>query len=235
MIIIPDIHGRSFWKDAVKGHEEEKIIFLGDYTDPYPHEGIEQSEGLKCLCEVIEFKKQHKENVVLLLGNHDLSYVSNHLAKCRHDYENHDVIKKLISDNLSLFNVVHEETVGCKRVVFSHAGIIPKWLKNNEEVLGHIPYGKEVSVLNKLFHDGSLYMTLGAVSWYRGGKSDVGSCVWADIDEHIDILATPLPYCYQVFGHTHRVIAIITKNFACLDCSAAFTLDDDFNFTEIYC
>ena len=27
MIIIPDIHGRSFWKDAVKGHENEKIIF----------------------------------------------------------------------------------------------------------------------------------------------------------------------------------------------------------------
>ena len=27
MIIIPDIHGRSFWKDAVKGRENDKIIF----------------------------------------------------------------------------------------------------------------------------------------------------------------------------------------------------------------
>ena len=77
MIIIPDIHGRSFWKDAVKGHENEKIIFLGDYTDPYSHEGIEFWEGLQSLREVIEFKKQHLDNVVLLLGNHDLSYISN--------------------------------------------------------------------------------------------------------------------------------------------------------------
>ena len=57
MIIIPDIHGRSFWKDAVKGRENEKIIFLGDYTDPYSHEGIEFWEGLQSLREVIEFKK----------------------------------------------------------------------------------------------------------------------------------------------------------------------------------
>ena len=47
MIIIPDIHGRSFWKDAVKGRENEKIIFLGDYTDPYSYEGIEFWEGLQ--------------------------------------------------------------------------------------------------------------------------------------------------------------------------------------------
>ena len=53
MIIIPDIHGRSFWKDAVKGRENEKIIFLGDYTDPYSHEGIEFWEGLQSLREVI--------------------------------------------------------------------------------------------------------------------------------------------------------------------------------------
>ena len=36
MIIIPDIHGLNFWKEAVAGREEGIIVFLGDYLDPYP-------------------------------------------------------------------------------------------------------------------------------------------------------------------------------------------------------
>ena len=41
MIICADIHGRTFWKDAIaKKRENEKIIFLGDYLEPYPQEGI---------------------------------------------------------------------------------------------------------------------------------------------------------------------------------------------------
>ena len=39
MIIIPDVHGRVFWKEIVK-NSEDKIIFLGDYVDPYPGENI---------------------------------------------------------------------------------------------------------------------------------------------------------------------------------------------------
>ena len=36
MIIIPDIHGHTFWKDAVaKRREGEMVIFLGDYLDPH--------------------------------------------------------------------------------------------------------------------------------------------------------------------------------------------------------
>ena len=47
MIIIPDVHGRSFWKEYVKGHEEEDIIFLGDYLDPYGYEGIHCKDAIE--------------------------------------------------------------------------------------------------------------------------------------------------------------------------------------------
>ena len=40
LIIIPDIHGRTFWKEAIQKYPNSKTIFLGDYLDPYPHEGI---------------------------------------------------------------------------------------------------------------------------------------------------------------------------------------------------
>ena len=41
ILIIPDVHGRTFWHYA-KDHVDEydKIIFLGDYLDPYRYEGI---------------------------------------------------------------------------------------------------------------------------------------------------------------------------------------------------
>lgn len=38
--VIPDIHGRDFWHDIKKIEDYEKIIFLGDYVDPYPHKKI---------------------------------------------------------------------------------------------------------------------------------------------------------------------------------------------------
>ncbi len=235
MIIIPDIHGRSFWKDAVAGRENEKIIFLGDYTDPYSDEGIDPWEGLYSLREVIEFKKQHADNVVLLLGNHDLSYISNYLPKCRHDEENHDEIKTLLMDNLSLFDIAHEERVGDRRVVFSHAGILADWLEENEIIFGKIERGDEVKHLNRMFHEDHIYAALGDVSCYRGGGLATGSCVWADIEEFIDGLTELLPECFQVFGHSRVPEPLITDHFACLDCHTAFILDDNFRFTQMGC
>lgn len=233
MIIIPDIHGRLFWKEAVKGHENEKIIFLGDYTDPYPHEGIEYWEGLFSLYEAIKFKKQHPDNVVLLLGNHDLSYITNYVSKCRHDYENHHNIRSLIMDNINLFDIVHEEKIGDRRVVFSHAGILPNWLKANELTFGQIERGDEVRHLNRMFHDGQIYAALGNVSWYRGGHLATGSCVWADVHEFIETEPDHLSDCFQVFGHTQMREPLVTDSFACLDCHTAFALDEDFRFTQI--
>ena len=35
IIIIPDVHGRTFWKEAVRDLTDRSVIFLGDYLDPY--------------------------------------------------------------------------------------------------------------------------------------------------------------------------------------------------------
>lgn len=233
MIIIPDVHGRTFWHQAVSGHESEQIIFLGDYTDPYTYEGIEYWMGLRSLLEVIAFKRQHPQNVVLLLGNHDLSYLSSHLFRCRHDDENHEIIKQTLLDNLSLFDIVHEERIGQRRYLFSHAGILPDWLEEHSAVLGNIETGHEAIRLNQLFHQGILYPALGAVSVYRGGEHPAGSCVWADVEEFIDATPDLLAGCYQVFGHSQLQQPLITDRFACLDCRRAFRLDADHRFSEL--
>lgn len=232
LIIIPDIHGRSFWKNSIAGYENERIIFLGDYTDPYPQENIPYFKGLQALADVIDFKKQHMENVTLLLGNHDLSYLDSRMPKCRHDYENHDTIKKLLMENLNLFDIIKEEKIGDRRVLISHAGILPQWLEENKDVLGKIPVGKEAKTINGLFHQGKLYSALADVPLLRGGRAIAGSCVWADVEEHANGWNT-LKDCYQVFGHTHQSDTLITDCFACLDCATAFELDNEFNFRKI--
>ena len=57
--IIPDIHGRVFWKKAVdSASKDDTIVFLGDYLDMY-------------WVDSMDFKKSNPERVVLLLGNHD--------------------------------------------------------------------------------------------------------------------------------------------------------------------
>ena len=71
-LIIPDIHGRTFWKDAVSQYEDkvEKIIFLGDYLDPYLDEGITRKDAIRNFEEIIDYKINNSDKVVLLLGNH---------------------------------------------------------------------------------------------------------------------------------------------------------------------
>lgn len=122
-IIIPDVHGRKFWRAAVQGHEEDKIIFLGDYVDPYDWEGISASEAFKELQDIIVFKKEHPDNVILLLGNHDMGYLDRAICCCRMDHSREKQIGNLFRENLNLFDVVHIEESECGRVLFSHAGI----------------------------------------------------------------------------------------------------------------
>ena len=40
IMVIPDVHGRLFWKEPVLKYLDvvDRIVFLGDYLDPYPNE-----------------------------------------------------------------------------------------------------------------------------------------------------------------------------------------------------
>ena len=56
ILIIPDVHGRRFWKDACLNHKDdfEKIVFLGDYVSPYPYEEISNKKAIDVFEEVEE-------------------------------------------------------------------------------------------------------------------------------------------------------------------------------------
>ena len=228
-IIIPDVHGRQFWRSAVRGHEEEKIIFLGDYVDPYAWEEILPGEAFKELRDIIAFKKEHPDNVVLLLGNHDLGYLDPSICTCRRDSYRAEKIRREFEDNLDLFDIVHIEDVDGGKVLFSHAGIAENWIKHRSKLVGKMN-GFRPEHLNEMLHGNQdererLFLALADVSWYRGGLDKVGSPVWADVEEYLNGERLLGGYLH-IFGHTlHEGSPINVRNYGyCLSCARAFIL-----------
>ena len=229
-IIIPDVHGRQFWRSAVQGHEEEKIIFLGDYVDPYAWEEILPGDAYKELQDIIAFKKEHPNNVVLLLGNHDLGYLDTSICTCRRDSYRSEKIRRKFEDNLDLFDIVHIEDVDGGKVLFSHAGIAENWIKHRSKLVGKMN-GFRPEHLNEMLHGDQaererLFLALADVSWYRGGMDNVGSPVWADVEEYLNGERLLGGYLH-IFGHTlHEGGPINVRDHGyCLDCARAFVLD----------
>lgn len=237
LIIIPDVHGRPFWREAVKdldgpGREGDKVVFLGDYVDPYQWEGIFPVEAYEGLKDILDLKREYPGRVVLLLGNHDLGYLDMHICLCRRDYSRATDLQHLFEENLDLFDLVHIDTVSGRTSLFSHAGIAEAWVRRWKDL-----FGKEFRPerLNELLHGDpagrkALFRALADVSWYRGGSAPVGSPVWADVDEYL-AGESLLPGFYHIFGHTFQPygpVYVPPCRGVCLDCGKAY----DFQKTE---
>ena len=226
-IVIPDVHGRKFWREAVRGNEDKRIIFLGDYLDPYSFEGISYIDAFNEFVDILAFKKEHPENVTLLLGNHDMGYIQPDICEVRQDFGRKEFYRKLIMDNISMFDMVALEQVADRAVLFSHAGIRTGWLRHNDWLFDLKGFRPEV--LNELLHDDEgredLLIALADVSSYRGGFDKAGSVIWADVYEFI-YDNDELPGYVQMFGHTlHRGGPWrVDDHLWCLDCGKAFTV-----------
>ena len=226
ILIIPDVHGRSFWKEALNSGCYDKVIFLGDYVDPYEIEGIDPFEALSNFKDILSLKNVNQDRVVLLLGNHDLCYFSDHYRELaesdRYDYEYAEELKRLFCSWRHCFSLAHEELIGNTHYLFSHAGVTWPWLKQNVNIICNT----DVHHLNQLIETHEGIETLAQVGSARGGDYLSGSIVWADIAELA--ISDPLPNTYQIVGHSMQSDGpVITDKFACLDCRAAFSLDED--------
>lgn len=244
ILVLPDIHGRTFWKKKCQDITKyDRVIFLGDYFDPYAFEDITVKDAIKNFKEILELKKNNFDKVVLLLGNHDMPYYSQYYYNrydyhCRHSKKYHDEISNMFDEHHDWFKLVHIED----NIVFSHAGIREDWIKlmneqfhkNNSPVIEikEIPndFLKLNNILNTKYERG-----LGDfVSMYRGSTSPVGSCVWADVHEHY--FSDGYNKIKQVFGHTLQATCnshgeifyckpLITNRYMMLDNCKAYELD----------
>lgn len=222
ILYFPDIHGRSFWKEPAKNIDEyDKVVFNGDYMDPYPFEKIGYPGALENFKEIIEFKKANPDKVVLLLGNHDLHYMNKISKGSRFDMVHHWEIDKIFHDNDNLFNLCYSAESGDKKILFTHAGVHYNWIEY------FLEDGDDIAeTINRLYKENNYTFidALDEVSTYRGGWQHEGSLVWADICEFLKEPNT-IDY-YQVVGHTYVSKPIVLDNICCLDVQRGFIIED---------
>ena len=53
LLIVPDVHGRDFWREPVMDNLDKEIVFLGDYLDPYPSEGVTKTRAIEVFDEIL--------------------------------------------------------------------------------------------------------------------------------------------------------------------------------------
>lgn len=220
VLIIPDIHGREFWVEPCSHVDEfDKIIFLGDYHDPYPFQVNRDDSRRLIRDKLVPFVIEHKDKCVCLCGNHDLSYI---VRPCADRYDNlHSTEIREYLNKLNL-KVSYEIKDVEQNYLFTHSGVLPAWLDS---------HNLSLEDLKKMKLDDP---TLMDVSPRRGGFSRVGSCVWGDLFEYFN--AYHFKDIFQIFGHTQLVSddAFIESDFACLDCRHAFILDTKTGYLTKY-
>lgn len=223
LIIIPDVHGRDFWRKAVRDYPDGEFLFLGDYLDPYDFEDVAEDDEFRGLEDIIRFKEENPDRVTLLWGNHDLHYMYPEMMGSRYDFDNAERNARLFWDHQTLFKMAYETEAAGKRFLFSHAGVGMGWIRQNFPALRT----EEVNatLLNDLVGYPAFMSALGDVSAQRGGDKEYGSMVWADVRE-MGYEENQLPGVVQVFGHTLLANPFnFEDRIYCLDCRRAFCLD----------
>lgn len=214
VLVIPDLHCREFWKDAVKDWDDP-IVFLGDYVDPYSYEWDEDEQmpnPVDYLLEVICFKDCNPDRVTLLLGNHDQHYINTNLDGSRKNYSLQDKLYDLYTTDKEYFQIAKQ----IDDTLFTHAGVSTAWLKRHELTL---PKTDADIFLNEIYN--TTPDIFWEMSWERGGWCSTGSPIWHDVRE-FDVEEEHT----NIFGHTQlKDNPLKLQNWACLDCRRPFIVD----------
>ena len=250
ILVIPDVHGETFWKEPVLKYMDQvdRVVFLGDYLDPYPEEGKNYSpQGLfDNLMDIIDLKRSHMDKVVLLKGNHDQHYASEMFRSLacgsRCDTINWNIYNAVFVRNQELFKLAHLEEINEIPYLFSHAGLTLNWinkvnssiwkLADNKISLADPGIIERINALDDNNDEGQEMLSI--VGRYRtiiGAKS--GSVLWADIEEHAFPTA-PKAYglnkVFQVFGHSrldsNKADMVEFDNIVLIDSEQCFMIDE---------
>lgn len=217
-LVVGDTHTKLpiLWKVKELSPKYDKIIFLGDYVDEWD---TPAETSYNFLNELIQFKKENLDKIILIGGNHDCSNWFEGVFICsgydRTGYKQ-SLLKPLFQNNQELFDICYFDTY-----MFSHGGFTSGWvkelfkqlkitqkeykpiLKNNPQWLADLINESFHSIIKQepdpLSVHNKIFFKLADVSAYRGGTNNFGSPLWADYDE---LITNPLPYLNQIVGHT---------------------------------
>lgn len=200
--LIGDIHGRNAWRQLVR--IDMINIFLGDYLDPYDRDDLQaDSTEYDNLRDIIRFKQQHPETI-LLLGNHDLHYLwDEHYS--RYNDEHAERYAQLIREHLHLFQAAY--AIG-DRVLVTHAGVTRPWLQLAG--ISHLQSASQFAeaICRCMSDEGSRHLFSVESTFHPDdycGTSPTASPIWVRPHTLLDYGALTNHHgdtIYQVVGHT---------------------------------
>lgn len=190
--VIPDIHGNENFEIKVKNLQEanvDKIVFLGDYFDSHdPDDNFLVQR--RCFNRVLELKNSNPDFYTVLLGNHDIQYLTRLGASSTSNkqWEHATEIQELLLQNRQKFDAVFV----ADNWIFSHAGITSNWKKCWFD-------DKTFSDINKTLQ---VSKNISCFNW-QGldpyGDDPINSCVWV---RPPSLIEKGLPVYNQCVGHT---------------------------------
>lgn len=211
-IIIGDVHGFSDWKEIIKEHPDyDKVIFVGDYLDSFTISVDDQVSNFK---EILNFKKDNLDNVILLIGNHDYHYSNRCPAyEFYSGYKNktktmvYDILNDAIANNLMQACILLEN-----KYLISHAGITETW-KNL--YFPEIKENKLIDTINEYMHTNPNVFSFNGFDGY--GDNRTQGPLWVrplslSYDKYSDYT--------QIVGHTSIREIKIKDNLVFIDCIA---------------
>lgn len=198
IISLGDIHGRPYWK-KINPKDWDKIIFIGDYVDSF---NVPTEKILSNLRDIVQFKKKYKDKVILLYGNHDLSYAFWPDYLCSGFKPEMSFLYRDIFDrNREFFQAAYQY----KNYLWTHAGVSNKWLETYKLLFkNHFDLKDDLSNIAEVFNKvnkSSSQFVLHELGAKRGGlRHSKGGITWADKTETLEGIP---PGLHQIVGHTY--------------------------------
>lgn len=147
-LVLGDIHGRLIWNNIIKKENPDRVIFLGDYVAT--HQDISADQQLSNLKDILNYKEENPDNVILLRGNHDTQHLGYYWAECSGwdgkvwgTMSQPEFKSRFL--NLTQWLYIDEDL----KTIFSHAGISEVWLQNVEKYIlskQGAPEGKTINI-----------------------------------------------------------------------------------------
>lgn len=206
VLFVGDVHTHNYIFDDVnrldKKYNFYRVVFLGDYIDDWLSSGY---DSINTLNKIIELKNSNKDKYIMLLGNHEMSYLGYPCSG--HQFEQEKEIQNILLKNIDLFNLWYSINLGDKHYYCTHAGITNSYIHgvidriNNEQEYIVSNYIRNLDIINK--NKLKYLHLLHKVSSLRGGQDEYSSFVWCDKREH-EYFSTLEQYMipYQIIGHT---------------------------------
>jgi len=209
IIAIGDIHGRDIWKTIVRIEEDfDRFIFIGDYFDT--KENIDVTKQIENFKEILEFKKQNIDKVVLLIGNHDFHYLkgAGETYSGFQQFAAMDINEVLQPAVTSGYLQICHVFDG---YIFSHAGLTNTWAEINEIDLFNI----EESVNMRFMKNMESFRFEYGDNLDRSGDDITQSPIWVRIPSLLKDMVVGFTY---VIGHTSLKEIVMANNIIAIDC-----------------